>query len=336
MPNCGTQCWLCDLPIRFDTYKGCTHDCTYCFVRRKSGLEVSKGEGLKALKDFINGKRTTETGWCDWDIPLHWGGMSDPFQPCEKKYKYSLEALKIFAETQYPVIISTKGELCIEKPYIDLIRKSNAVMQVSCLCSKYDEIEKGAPTFEERLNIINVLSKNCKRVIVRAQPYIHDIFNDMMDNIPRFKKAGAYGIIFEGMKFVKSKKGLVKCGGDYVQPYKVLQKDFKRLKEQCHKYGLKFYSGENRLRKMGDSLTCCGVDDLDGFVPNTYNLNHILNGDITKPTKAQTENGKASCFQSIFQDTGYSQWIKLHSFDYMMKWFLNNKRELVEQVLKGE
>lgn len=78
MPNCGSQCWLCDLPIRFDTYKGCTHDCKYCFVRRKSGLEVELGETIKALIPFIQGKRTKGTAWCDWDIPIHWGGDERP------------------------------------------------------------------------------------------------------------------------------------------------------------------------------------------------------------------------------------------------------------------
>ena len=31
---------------------------------------------------------------------------------------------------------------------------------------------------------------------------------------------------------------------------------------------MKFYSGENRLRAMGDSMTCCGIDGLEGFKGN--------------------------------------------------------------------
>lgn len=73
MPNCGSQCWLCDIPIRFDTYKGCSHGCKYCFVQRKNTLEVEMGETSKALIPFIKGERTKETNWADWKIPLHWG-----------------------------------------------------------------------------------------------------------------------------------------------------------------------------------------------------------------------------------------------------------------------
>ena len=121
MPSCGSQCFLCDLPIRFDTYKGCTHLCKYCFVQRKSTLDVELGESVASLKNFVEGKRAKDTQWCDWNIPLHWGGMSDPFQPCEKKYKRSLECLKYLAKTQYPVVISTKGKLCIESPLDNFI-----------------------------------------------------------------------------------------------------------------------------------------------------------------------------------------------------------------------
>ena len=79
MPDCGTQCWLCDLPIRYDTYKGCTHNCKYCFVQRKSSLDVEMGESVEQLKSFIEGGRTQTTNWCDWNIPIHWGGNERSF-----------------------------------------------------------------------------------------------------------------------------------------------------------------------------------------------------------------------------------------------------------------
>lgn len=279
MPECGSQCWLCDLPVRFDTYKGCTHGCKYCFVQRKTGLDVEPGESAGMLKAFVEGKRNQTTRWADWNIPIHWGGMSDPFQPCERKEKRSLEALKVLAETGYPCVMSTKGRLCIEEPYISLIHAGNIVMQVSAVCDKYDALEPGAPKYEERLHMIEVLSKAAKRVIVRVQPYICDVFDDVMKNIPRIAEAGAHGAIFEGMKFNRKKPGTVRVGGDFVIPVQFLKADFARLREECHKNGISFYCGENRLRTMGDSLTCCGIDGLEGFVPNTYNLAHILNGD---------------------------------------------------------
>lgn len=50
--KCGSQIVLCNLPIRFDTYVGCSHGCRYCFVQKKNGqLEaVKKGDTVESLK----------------------------------------------------------------------------------------------------------------------------------------------------------------------------------------------------------------------------------------------------------------------------------------------
>ena len=119
MPSCGSQAVLCGLPIRFDTYRGCSHGCKYCFVQRKSDLcAIETNETVKALRSFISGSRTKETNWCDWDIPLHWGGLSDPFQPIEAQYRTSFECLKLLMKTQYPFVVSTKGSLVVVEPYL--------------------------------------------------------------------------------------------------------------------------------------------------------------------------------------------------------------------------
>ena len=95
--KCGSQIVLCNLPIRFDTYVGCSHGCRYCFVQKKNGqLEaVKKGDTVESLKAFVQGKRSGETAWCDWNIPIHWGGMSDPFQPVEKEIRLQSRVLEV-------------------------------------------------------------------------------------------------------------------------------------------------------------------------------------------------------------------------------------------------
>lgn len=333
MPICGSQCILCDLPIRFDTYKGCSHGCKYCFARKKVDImKIEPNEDAKGLLNFINGQRDGTTVWCDWDIPLHIGGMSDPFQPVEREYKRTLECLKILSQTKYPVVISTKGKLCIEEPYLSLLKQCNVVMQISMACSKYDVLEPGAPTYEERLHMVEVLSKNVKRVIIRCQPYLHEFINEIKQEISRYKEAGAYGVIFEGMKFVKSQPNMVRIAGDICYPYEVLHNDFLILRDECHKNELKFYSGENRLRKMGDSLTCCGCDDLDGFVVNKYNLNHLLNGDIQEPTAKQQEIDTAQAFLTIHQNTSYNLWRKDKSFKDAMLFELKSRKKSIYDI----
>ena len=250
--------------------------------------------------------------------PITLGGCSDPFQPIEEKYQLSYNALQIFAETQYPFIVSTKGRLIAEPKYLNILKKCNAVVQISLVCSKYDKMEQGAPSYQERIDIIRKVSPNCKRVIVRIQPYLHEVYNDVMRNLEDFKNAGAYGITIEGMKFVNKQKGLVKIGNDYCYPIKLLQHDFAKIKNKCHEIGLKFYCAENRLRVMGDDMTCCGIDGLDGFEPNKCNIEHLQNGDNCNFTECMKQKGTADCFKGSYQEAGSSEWLKDKSFFDLM------------------
>lgn len=276
---CGSQVVLCEYPIRFDTYTGCSHGCKYCFARTKVDLEkITAHNCVGQLESFIAGNRTSCTEWCDWPIPVHWGGLSDPFQPMEAKGGVSLKCLELLAATKYPVIISTKGRLITEEPYLSILRKCNAVVQVSMVCSSYDKMEPGAPTFEERLRMVARLAGNCRRVIVRAQPYITSVKEEFLANIPRMAEAGAYGVTVEGMKFKNAKPGLVKVRGDWCYKEDLLEVHYRKIREECHSNGLSFYCAENRLRPMGDSMACCGCGDIQGFEGNGFNIVSMQQG----------------------------------------------------------
>lgn len=333
MPNCGTQCWLCDLPIRFDTYKGCSHGCKYCFTQKKYDLtNIKPDEGPQGLWNFINGQRAADVCWADWDIPLHWGGMSDPFQPIEKAERNSYECLKVFAETQYPFVVSTKGVLIAEAEYLDLIAKCNCVVQISAVCDSYNELEPGCPSYEERLKIARKVAETGKRVIIRVQPLMHEVVQEVRSCLPRVADSGAYGIIIEGMKHSKSAPGLVRIAGDYAIDYATIRSDFLELREKGHELDLKVYAGENRIRELGDSLTCCGTDGVEGFKPNTFNINHFIHGDFTEPTEGQKRKGTADCFGSSNQTTAYQYMLKKNSFAQMMAKFAKEKQKLCRDV----
>lgn len=43
--KCGSQIILCNLPVRFDTYRGCSHGCRYCFAQKKNDIShIERGE----------------------------------------------------------------------------------------------------------------------------------------------------------------------------------------------------------------------------------------------------------------------------------------------------
>lgn len=330
MPDCGSQVFLCDVPIRFDTYEGCSHDCKYCFASRKKSINViKKGEGKESLINFINGKRNIKTNWADWDIPLHWGGMSDPFQPCEEEYGNSYECLKIFRETQYHFIVSTKGKLLATDKYLDILKDCNVVVQISLVSPKFDDIELGCPTFNERIEMIKKIAPKVKRLNVRIQPYMREAKKDILKNLKLYKEIGVYGIILEGMKFKKASAHLEHLGGDSVYPLNDLEKDFSEIKKMAHSLGLKFYCGENRLRNMGDNLCCCGIEGLDGFNGNNYNLNHLLYDEKTpKPTEAMLTKGSGLVFVGLGQNTTTQNFVKDKTFKELMDICIKDKEKL--------
>ena len=336
MPNCGSQIILCDLPVRFDTYNGCSHGCKYCFVTRKADIsKISNGEGPEALRHFIAGRRTGETDWCDWDIPLHWGGCSDPFQPVELERGLSMACLRVFAETQYPFVVSTKGTGILTRPeYLDVIKRCNAVIQVSMVAPMFDALEPGAPTFEQRLNALPALAANSKRLIVRIQPYVREAKGDIIKRLPQYRDAGVYGITIEGIKYFNRRPGMVKCGGDFVYPVDVLERDYLQIRAACQLVGIHFFCAENRLRQLGEDLCCCGIAGLSGFHGNRANLIHMLAGDAVNFTdKMMSRDARNQGFKALAQTTAATKYFRTHTFAEIME-ALAKDRKVVEALKK--
>ena len=153
-----------------------------------------------------------------------------------------------------------------------------------------------------------------------------------MENIPRIAEAGAYGLVVEGMKFFKGKPGMVRVGGDYCYPKDRLRRDFEAIRAECHRHGLKFYAGENRLRAMGDRMTWCGVDGLPGFKPNEYNLCMLMNGKNPEPTERMKEVGTGGPFKTLNQSAGSGRRIAKQSFYGLMQEELAKKLDYHKKV----
>lgn len=296
--DCGSQVVLCEYPIRLDTYEGCSHDCRYCFARMKRDISnVKPLHCAEQVRRFAAGNRTSTTSWCDWRIPLHWGGLSDPFQPAELEHRCTLEVLQVLKETQHPFIVSTKGRLVAEEPYLTLLSECDAVVQISMTSPLLDKLEVGAPTFAERIEMAARLAPRVKRVIARAQPYLPQCKASLIEALPAMKRAGIHGITIEGMKFKRRKPGLVKVGGDWAYPEEELERDYLAIRSRCRELGLAFWCAENRLRSLGDSTACCGCGDLPGFEGNRFNCVSIANGSGGGSVRADAAAGDGGLLQ---------------------------------------
>ena len=320
MPTCGTQVILCDVPIRFDTYRGCSHGCEYCFAARKTDMDrVECAEGPSDLRAWIGGKRELATCWCDGQLPIHWGGLSDPFQPCEQIHQRSLKCLRVFADSKYPVVFSTKGAIVASPEYLEVLRNCSAVAQVSLVAPSYNAKEPGAPPYAERIRMVAKLASACERVIARIQPlFINAVASVCEQTLPQLRDTGCFGVTVEGYKSVTAQAGMVRLGGDHVYPLHVIRPALEDIRESAHRHGLRFYAAENRLRSMGDSLTCCGCDDLAGFEANRCNLNHLFYGGYAT-TPQQEKSGTGDVFAAIPQDAGSHQMCRPVPFARLME-----------------
>lgn len=319
MPTCGSQIAICDMPLRFDNYIGCAHNCEYCFARRNKGdgfLEILPGESASDLERYIDGKRDIRTNWIDWELPVHWGGMSDGFQPVERERKSSLSALEVFAHSQYPVVISTKGALIAEDPWRETLSRCKAVVQVSIVAPSFSVYELGVPSFWKRIEMLKAIKDSCERTIARIQPLRLEVLQEVVEiTLPALASSGVHGVIVECLKSRDQYPGLTdKLGSDKVYPYRKVEGALNVIKETAHGLGLAFYSGENRFRSMGDSLNCCGTDGVEGFAPNRCNLNHLFYGGY-HASELQKAKGTADSFAAIPQSAGAHQMLKTVSFE---------------------
>lgn len=297
---CGVtvQCNYCAMPFRVDLYRGCTHGCEYCFASQSisgkklgvtdffSCIETVPHEKLDSLFKQIksDGKNFTWRVMLKNRQPLHIGGMSDPFQPCDE-YERTSEAFlrEIIKADRYPAVWSTKGRLVTR--HTAALKDANSVVQISCIATKsLPLIEPGAPTFEERLAAARTLSSAGIPVILRVQPVIISLWDEMIDCVTQFCQAGIHGLVVEGIKKGPQLKEMpgtsIAIGKDFIEHLKTIgQRKGNELaynmrsklryalavREIARQHKVEFYVGDNDLRQLGDGPNCCGVGNLPGY-----------------------------------------------------------------------
>ena len=107
-----------DIPFEasVNPYRGCEHGCAYCYARPtheylgfSAGLEfeskimVKKNAPELLLKEFSSHK---------WEPQLlAFGGVTDPYQPIERKLEITRQCLRVCLEVRNPVGLVTKNRL---------------------------------------------------------------------------------------------------------------------------------------------------------------------------------------------------------------------------------
>lgn len=79
-------------------------------------------------------------------------------------------------------------------------------------------------------------------------------------------------------------------------------------------------------------MCCCGIDGLEGFKGNDYNLCMLLNGKNPEPTENMRQIGTGSCFQSLNQVAGINKKINKQSFYGLMQEELSGKTDYYRKM----
>ncbi len=188
-------------------YRGCSHGCCYCFARIgheylgfSSGLDFEtrimvKRDAAQLLRKELSLPRYRP-------VTIHISGVTDCYQPIERKFQITRECLAVLAEFGNPVSIITKNHLVTRD--IDLLSKlatqQAAVVMLSITTLDPDlarVMEPRTSTPRRRLDAIRQLTAAGIPTGVMAAPMIPGLNDHEMPAI--LKAAGEAGAVWAGM-----------------------------------------------------------------------------------------------------------------------------------------
>lgn len=185
-----------------NAYRGCEHGCIYCYARPtheylgfSAGLDFEtkilvKPEAAPLLRRELSSRR-----WKPQVVVL--SGVTDPYQPAERRLRLTRACLEVLAEFRNPVSIITKNHLVTRD--IDVLSElaryqaASVALSVTSLDSKLSRLlEPRASHPQQRLASIEELSQAGVPVGMMVAPVIPGLNeHEMPAIIAAGKKAGA-------------------------------------------------------------------------------------------------------------------------------------------------
>ena len=289
---------FCGIPFRLDSYSTCQFGCRYCFASARGGAsgsaKVVAADPASLKRRFeriaLHGPLSALDEMLAARVPLHFGGMSDPFMPLEKKRGVTLGLLGILAEQNYPVILSTKGTLASTEPYLSILELGKFVVQYSF--SSLDKrvaamIEPATPSPQERLDAVRVLAGRNVPTSIRLQPFLPMRDRDGCDLVDAAAAAGAKHFALEHLKLpierdaVKrsrlnaaagidlyhyyTTRGATREGREWILPVAARLGTVNSIRTHVKSRGLSFGAADSDLLHWSDGNVCCSAADLFGM-----------------------------------------------------------------------
>ena len=196
--------------VSLNPYRGCEHGCVYCYARPTHeylgfslGLDFEskimvKDDAPSLLRRELSAKR-----WTPQVVGM--GGVTDIYQPVERKLELTRHCLAVFLDFRNPVTLVTKSHLITRD--LDLLRKLSAFQAVSVAVSLttldddlYRLMEPRATSPARRLDAVRQLADAGIHVGVLTSPIIPGLNDaEIPDLVSAAAEAGAqfagYGVV---------------------------------------------------------------------------------------------------------------------------------------------
>ncbi|MEM4035115.1 MAG: radical SAM protein [Fervidicoccaceae archaeon] len=182
-------------------YTGCGHGCLYCYAR----FYVSRFDEPR-LKEKIAQMLAEDLARLRSEALVELATSTDPYQPLEFRLSASRRCLELLSSSRARVLITTKSDLVLRD--LDLLGKMRGRVAVAITVTTLDRrvasiLEPGAPPPERRIRAIELLSREGIPSVVRIDPVIPGV-NDDLDEIEalvdRAARAGALQITSSTLK----------------------------------------------------------------------------------------------------------------------------------------
>jgi DNA repair photolyase len=179
-------------------YRGCEHGCAYCFARPthewlglSAGLDFETRIFVKEDAPELLRKELLSGSWKP--EPIAMSGVTDAYQPVERRTKLTRRCLEVLAEFRNPVVIITKNHLVTRDADLlgALAEDGAAVVYLSVTtleASLQRVLEPRAATPERRLDAIATLAAAGVPVGVLVAPVIPGLTDH---ELPAILKAAA-------------------------------------------------------------------------------------------------------------------------------------------------
>ena len=207
-----------DIPFRvgLNPYRGCEHGCAYCYARPyheylglSAGLDFESKIFVKHDAPELLRKEFSSPKWKPELVSM--SGITDCYQPAERKFQITRRCLAVFAEFLNPVGIITKNALVARD--IDLLFRlaergaASVFVSVTTLDPELSRaMEPRASHPQRRLEAIASLAKARIPVGVMAAPMIPGLTDHELPSI--LKAAADAGARYAGYQVVRLPLGV--------------------------------------------------------------------------------------------------------------------------------